>query len=218
MVTGPPACALHPAYLAALAWAQRGCYPRWGLTPESWLQAPSLQGPGPSFWTLPLQTKMGPLGLLFAGPSPVAGGGRWAGRRVLTGVGARNEPEAAVLHCGILQRDPHAQHPAQGLRVQEGGVLVRGDCSRPLGMRSRFTPALLPTPSPPRALQAQPSHDQLEFHCFLAWRPGARDVTSRSFNFLSCKVAPTLTCLAGLLECPMMCEKCRRGTDIAIAH
>lgn len=56
----------------------------------------------------------------------------WAGKAgVLTGVGARDEPEAAVLQRGILQCDPHAQHPAQGFRVQEGGILVGGDCHRP---------------------------------------------------------------------------------------
>lgn len=52
----------------------------------------------------------------------------WAGiHRVLTGVGARDEPEAAVLQRGILYCDPHAQHAAQRLRVQEGSILVRGD-------------------------------------------------------------------------------------------
>lgn len=49
----------------------------------------------------------------------------------LTCVGARDEPEAAILQRGIFQSNPHAQHPAQRLRIQEGGVLVRGDCSRP---------------------------------------------------------------------------------------
>ena len=56
---------------------------------------------------------------------------KWAEAGGLTSVGARDEPEAAVLQHGVFQRDPQAQHPAQGLRVQEGGVLVRGDCSRP---------------------------------------------------------------------------------------
>lgn len=55
------------------------------------------------------------------------------GDSVLTGMRARDEPQAAVLQRGVLQRDPHAQHPAQGLRVQEGGILVRGDCGRPAG-------------------------------------------------------------------------------------
>lgn len=50
----------------------------------------------------------------------------------LTCVGARDEPEAAILQRGIFQSNPHAQHPAQRLRIQEGGVLVRGDCSRPV--------------------------------------------------------------------------------------
>ena len=49
----------------------------------------------------------------------------------LTCVGPRDEPEAAVLQRGVFQGNPQAQHPTQGLRVQEGGVLVRGDCSRP---------------------------------------------------------------------------------------
>ena len=49
----------------------------------------------------------------------------------LTCVGARDKPEAAILQHGVFQSDPQAQHPAQRLRVQEGGVLVRGDCSRP---------------------------------------------------------------------------------------
>lgn len=48
-----------------------------------------------------------------------------------TCVGPRDEPEAAVLQRGVFQGNPQAQHPTQGLRVQEGGVLVRGDCSRP---------------------------------------------------------------------------------------
>lgn len=76
--------------------------------------------------------------------SPLPGG--WGGETgVLTGVGARDEPKAAVAQRGILQRHPHAQHPAQGLRVQEGGVLVRGDCSRPPGLRS----LTLPPPTSP---------------------------------------------------------------------
>lgn len=50
---------------------------------------------------------------------------------VLTGMGAGDEREAAVLQRGVLHCNPQAQHPAQGLRVEEGGILVRGDCSRP---------------------------------------------------------------------------------------
>lgn len=46
-----------------------------------------------------------------------------------TGVGAGDEPQAAVLPRGVFQGDPEPQDPAQGLRVQEGGVLVRGHCN-----------------------------------------------------------------------------------------
>lgn len=68
----------------------------------------------------------------FPGLSSTGTGYGWAGRTgVLTGMGAWDEPEAAILQSGILQCDPYAQHPAQGLRVQEGGVLVRGNCSSP---------------------------------------------------------------------------------------
>lgn len=48
----------------------------------------------------------------------------------LTGVGARNEPQAAVLLRGVLQRDPEAHHPAQRLRVQKRGILVWRHCSK----------------------------------------------------------------------------------------
>lgn len=47
----------------------------------------------------------------------------------LTGVRARNEPQAAVLPRGILQGNPEPQDSAQRLRVQEGGILVRGHCN-----------------------------------------------------------------------------------------
>lgn len=56
----------------------------------------------------------------------------WAGRNIiLTGMRARNEPEATVLQHGVLHCNPQAQHSAEGLRVQEGSILVRGDCRRP---------------------------------------------------------------------------------------
>ena len=42
-----------------------------------------------------------------------------------TVVGPRDEPQAAVVLCGVLQSDPQPHHPAQGHGVQERGVLVR---------------------------------------------------------------------------------------------
>lgn len=129
--TGPWAPPGTPPYLSALVWAQRDCYPELAQTQGSWCPGPSQQGPGPSFSTPHLRAKMGPLASLFIGSFSRGRGDEWAG--VLTCVGAGDEPEAAVLQRGILQCHPHAQHPAQGLRVQEGGVLVRGDCSRPPG-------------------------------------------------------------------------------------
>lgn len=45
-------------------------------------------------------------------------------------MGARNEPQAAVLLRGVLQRDPEAHHPAQRLRVQKCGILVWRHCSK----------------------------------------------------------------------------------------
>lgn len=56
---------------------------------------------------------------------PLMAGRRWARSARLTPVGARDEPQAAVALGGVLQRDPHAHHSAQRLRVQECGVLVR---------------------------------------------------------------------------------------------
>lgn len=46
----------------------------------------------------------------------------------LTGVRARNEPQAAVLQRDILQGNPEPQDSPQRLCVQEGGILVRGHC------------------------------------------------------------------------------------------
>lgn len=56
--------------------------------------------------------------------------------RVLTGVRARDEPQTAILLCGIFQGNPEAQDPAQRLRVQEGGILVWCHCKDRLSLGS----------------------------------------------------------------------------------
>lgn len=54
----------------------------------------------------------------------------------LTGVRARNEPQASVLLRGILQGNPEPQDPAQGLCVQEGGILVWCHCNKRQALES----------------------------------------------------------------------------------
>ncbi|KAI1232104.1 hypothetical protein IHE44_0007160 [Lamprotornis superbus] len=57
--------------------------------------------------------------------------------QTLTGVRARDEPQTAILLCGIFQGNPEPQDPAQRLCVQEGGILrsnrdspaLRGTCA-----------------------------------------------------------------------------------------
>ena len=43
----------------------------------------------------------------------------------LTVLCARDEPQAAIVNSGVLQGDPHPHNPAEGLRVQKRGVLMR---------------------------------------------------------------------------------------------
>lgn len=43
----------------------------------------------------------------------------------LTLVWSWDKPQAAVVHGGIFQGDPHPEYSAEGLRVEKGGILMR---------------------------------------------------------------------------------------------
>lgn len=63
-----------------------------------------------------------------------------------TSVGARDEPEAAILQGSILQGNPNTQYSPQWLSVQKGGILVWGDYKPPTCGLGRLSPGPLPHP------------------------------------------------------------------------